>query len=31
MKIAILGCGNMGPAYARSFLKYDLVTQQNLI
>jgi pyrroline-5-carboxylate reductase len=31
MKIAILGCGNMGIAYARSFLKYDLVTKQSLL
>jgi len=31
MKIAILGCGNMGLAYARSFLKYDLVTTKDLL
>lgn len=31
MKIAILGCGNMGLAYARSFLKYNLVTAENLL
>lgn len=31
MKIAILGCGNMGIAYARSFLKYDLVSKQSLL
>lgn len=31
MKIAILGCGNMGLAYARSFLKYNLVTPENLL
>ena len=31
MKIAILGCGNMGIAYARSFLKYDLVNKQSLL
>ena len=31
MKIAILGCGNMGLAYARSFLKYNLVTHENLL
>lgn len=31
MKIAIIGCGNMGLAYARSFLKYNLVMPQNLL
>jgi len=31
MKIAILGCGNMGLAYARSFMKYNLVTRDNLL
>jgi pyrroline-5-carboxylate reductase len=31
MKIAILGCGNMGLAYAHSFLKYNLVTPENLL
>lgn len=31
MKIAILGCGNMGMAYAASFLKYNLVTKENLL
>lgn len=31
MKIAILGCGNMGLAYARSFLKYNLVSPENLL
>ena len=31
MKISIVGCGNMGIAYARSFLKYNLVTQQDLL
>ena len=31
MKISIVGCGNMGLAYARSFLKYNLVTKQDLL
>jgi len=31
MKIAIVGCGNMGLAYARSFLKYNLVLRGNLL
>lgn len=31
MKIAIVGCGNMGLAYARSFLRYNLVTKENLL
>ena len=31
MKIAIIGCGNMGLAYARSFLKYNLVSTDNLL
>lgn len=31
MKIAIFGCGNMGIAYARSFLKYDLVDRETLL
>jgi pyrroline-5-carboxylate reductase len=31
MKICIVGCGNMGLAYARSFLKYNLVTKENLL
>ncbi len=26
MKIAIIGCGNMGMAFAKAFLKYNLVT-----
>jgi pyrroline-5-carboxylate reductase len=30
MKIAILGCGNMGMAFAKSFLQYDLVKKENL-
>jgi len=31
MKIAIVGCGNMGMAYAHSFLKYNLVTREDLL
>lgn len=31
MKIALLGCGNMGIAYARGFLKHNIVTRQNLL
>lgn len=31
MKIAIVGCGNMGLAYAHSFLKYNLVTADGLL
>lgn len=31
MKIAIIGCGNMGMAFARSFLQYDLVKKENLL
>lgn len=30
-KIAIIGCGNMGLAYARSFLQFNLVTRENLL
>jgi pyrroline-5-carboxylate reductase len=30
-KIAIIGCGNMGMAFARSFLQYDLVSRENLL
>lgn len=30
-KIAIIGCGNMGLAYARSFLQFNLVTSENLL
>ncbi|HNR56363.1 MAG TPA: pyrroline-5-carboxylate reductase [Flavobacteriales bacterium] len=30
MKIAIVGCGNMGQAYARSFRRYGLVKQEDL-
>ncbi|MCU0338821.1 MAG: pyrroline-5-carboxylate reductase [Spirosomaceae bacterium] len=31
MKIAIVGCGNMGMAFAKSFLQYDLVKKDNLL
>ena len=31
MKIAIVGCGNMGMAFAKSFVQYDLVKQDNLL
>ncbi len=31
MKIAIVGCGNMGMAFARSFIQYDLVKKENLL
>lgn len=31
MKITIVGCGNMGIAYAKSFRKYDIVKQQDLL
>jgi len=31
MKIAIAGCGNMGLIYARAFLKYDIVSKENLL
>jgi pyrroline-5-carboxylate reductase len=31
MKIAIIGCGNMGLIYARAFLKYDIVSKENLL
>lgn len=31
MKIAIIGCGNMGLAFARSFLKFDLVRKEDLL
>ena len=30
MKIAILGAGNMGISFSRSFLKYELIKPQNL-
>ncbi|QIX63586.1 pyrroline-5-carboxylate reductase [Hymenobacter sp. BT18] len=31
MRIAILGCGNMGLAFAKSFLHYNLVERQDLL
>ncbi|UFH56211.1 pyrroline-5-carboxylate reductase [Spirosoma sp. KNUC1025] len=31
MKIAIIGCGNMGMAFAKSFLQYDLVKKDDLL
>ncbi|MBK8346153.1 MAG: pyrroline-5-carboxylate reductase [Saprospiraceae bacterium] len=31
MKIAIIGCGNMGMAFARSFIQYELVKKENLL
>ncbi len=31
MKIAIIGCGNMGMAFARSFIQYDLVKKEDLL
>ncbi|ADQ17425.1 pyrroline-5-carboxylate reductase [Leadbetterella byssophila DSM 17132] len=31
MKIAIVGCGNMGMAFARSFVQYDLVKKEDLL
>lgn len=31
MKITIVGCGNMGLIYARAFLKYNIVSKQNLL
>ncbi len=31
MKVAILGCGNMGMAFAKSFISYDLVKTENLL
>ncbi|GAA4412769.1 pyrroline-5-carboxylate reductase [Nibrella viscosa] len=31
MKIAIAGCGNMGMAFAKSFLQYDLVKKDDLL
>jgi pyrroline-5-carboxylate reductase len=30
-KIAIIGCGNMGLIYANSFLRYKIVTKDNLL
>jgi pyrroline-5-carboxylate reductase len=31
MKITIIGCGNMGLIYARAFLKYNIVSKENLL
>lgn len=31
MKITIIGCGNMGLIYARAFLKYNIVSKNNLL
>ncbi|MEY3416072.1 MAG: hypothetical protein RL060_183 [Bacteroidota bacterium] len=31
MKIAIIGCGNMGLTYARSFLSYELVNKEDIL
>lgn len=31
MKIAIVGCGNMGMSYAHSFLKYNLANRESLL
>jgi pyrroline-5-carboxylate reductase len=31
MKIAIIGCGNMGMAFAKSFLQYNLVKSDDLL
>lgn len=31
MKIAIVGCGNMGMAFAKSFIQYDLVKKEDLL
>ncbi|MDQ1086682.1 MULTISPECIES: pyrroline-5-carboxylate reductase [unclassified Siphonobacter] len=30
MKLAIIGCGNMGMAFAKSFIQYDLVKKEDL-
>ncbi len=30
MKLGIIGCGNMGLTYAKSFLNYDLVKSEEL-
>ena len=29
--LGIIGCGNMGLTYARSFLQFNLVTRENLL
>lgn len=31
IKIAIIGCGNMGIAYAKSFLKYEVANRESLV
>ena len=31
MKITIAGCGNMGMIYARAFLKYNIVSAENML
>ncbi|WP_234736204.1 pyrroline-5-carboxylate reductase [Tellurirhabdus bombi] len=31
MKVAIVGCGNMGMAFAKSFLQYNLVRKEDLL
>ena len=31
MQIRIVGCGNMGMAFAKSFIKYDLVQKSDLL
>lgn len=31
MTICIIGCGNMGLVYARSFLKYDIIKKEELL
>ncbi|PWJ60116.1 pyrroline-5-carboxylate reductase [Dyadobacter jejuensis] len=31
MKIAIIGCGNMGMAFAKAFLKFDLVKKEDFL
>lgn len=31
MKITIIGCGNMGLIYSRAFIKYNIVSKENLL
>src|SRR5687768_7988158 len=31
MKVSIIGCGNMGLVYARAFLRYNIVSTENLL
>jgi pyrroline-5-carboxylate reductase len=31
MKVSIIGCGNMGLVYARAFLRYHIVSTENLL